>query len=36
MQRYGAMKERRVLVTAKPRRVTVRWDVLFGLRSQQV
>jgi hypothetical protein len=36
MQRYGNMKKRSVLATANPRRVTVGWDVLFGLRSQQV
>jgi hypothetical protein len=36
MQRYGDMKKRNVLATANPRRVTVGWDVLFGLRSQRV
>jgi hypothetical protein len=35
MRVYGDMKERGVLASANPGRITVRWDV-FGIHSQRV
>jgi hypothetical protein len=35
MQLYGDMKERGVLASANPERITVRWGV-FGIHSQRV